>query len=223
VPRTTSGELQDPNLKLMFNAVGFKNVIEIDNMEKINFDNCSVTGLPFTGEHSDLNVQAKTCYHVAVEKFTFLFVADSRVMEPKLYKHIHRAVKDVDVIFLGMECDGAPLSWLYGPLLTQELARDKDQTRRLSGCDFEKGMHLIDIFNPKEAYVYAMGAEPWLEFISTIRYTPESHPIVQSDKLVNECTKRGIISERLYGEKEILYDYTSGIHAGVMEEEAVAV
>lgn len=222
VPRTTSGELQDPNLKLMFNAVGFNNVIEIDNMEKIRFDNCTVTGLPFTGEHSDLNVQAKTCYHVAVEKFTFLFVADSRVMEPQLYKHIHRATKDVDVIFLGMECDGAPLSWLYGPLLTQELARDKDQTRRLSGCDFEKGMHLIDIFNPKEAYVYAMGAEPWLEFISTIRYTPESHPIVQSDKLVNECTKRGIISERLYGEKEILYDYTQGVHAGVMEEEEAA-
>lgn len=222
VPRTTSGELQDPNLKLMFNAVGFNNVMEIDNMEKITFDNCAITGLPFTGEHSDLNVQAKTCYHVAVEKFTFLFVADSRVMEPKLYKHIHKATKDVDVIFLGMECDGAPLSWLYGPLLTQELARDKDQTRRLSGCDFEKGMHLIDIFNPREAYVYAMGAEPWLEFISTIRYTPESHPIVQSDKLVNECTKRGIISERLYGEKEILYDYAQAVHANAMEEEEAA-
>jgi L-ascorbate metabolism protein UlaG (beta-lactamase superfamily) len=206
VPRTTSGELQDPNLKLMFNAVGFKNVVEINNMEEISFENCAVTGIPFTGEHSDLNVQAKTCYHIAVDKFTFLFVADSRIVEPKLYKHIHKAVGDVDVIFLGMECDGAPLSWLYGPLLTEELARDKDQSRRLSGCNHEKGMHLINIFNPKEAYVYAMGAEPWLEFISTIRYTPESHPIVQSDKLVNECMSRGIISERLFGEKEILYE-----------------
>lgn len=205
VPRTTSGELQDPNLKLMFNAVGFKNVIEINNMEEITFDNCAVTGIPFTGEHSDLNVQAKTCYHIAVDKFTFLFVADSRIVEPRLYNHIHKAIGDVDVIFLGMECDGAPLSWLYGPLLTEELARDKDQSRRLSGCNHEKGMHLINIFNPKEAYVYAMGAEPWLEFISTIRYTPESHPIVQSDKLVNECMSRGIISERLFGEKEILY------------------
>jgi len=206
VPRTTSGELQDPNLKLMFNAVGFNNVVEIDNLQEINFGNCTVTGIPFTGEHSDLNVQAKTCYHIALDKFTFLFVADSRIVEPKLYKNIQKAIGDVDVIFLGMECDGAPLSWLYGPLLTEELARDKDQSRRLSGCNYEKGMHLINIFNPKEAYVYAMGAEPWLEFISTIRYTPESHPIVQSDKLVNECMGRGIISERLYGEKEILYD-----------------
>ncbi|HYE54279.1 MAG TPA: MBL fold metallo-hydrolase [Chitinophagaceae bacterium] len=221
VPRTTSGELQDPNLKLMFNSIGFRNVTEIDNMEQIRFDNCTITGLPFTGEHSDLNVHAKTCYHIAVDKFKFLFVADSRVMERKLYEHIHRATGDVDVIFLGMECDGAPLSWLYGPLLTQELARDKDQTRRLSGCDFEKGMHLINIFNPREAYVYAMGAEPWLEFISTIRYTPESHPIVQSNKLVNECMKRGIISERLYGEKEILYDYESRERVQPAEQEAV--
>jgi L-ascorbate metabolism protein UlaG (beta-lactamase superfamily) len=217
VPRTTSGELQDPNLKLMFNAVGFKNVVEIDNMEEIRFDNCAVTGIPFTGEHSDLNVQAKTCYHIAVDKFTFLFVADSRIVEPRLYKHIHKATGDVDVIFLGMECDGAPLSWLYGPLLTEELARDKDQSRRLSGCNHEKGMHLINIFNPKEAYVYAMGAEPWLEFISTIRYTPESHPIVQSDKLVNECMSRGIISERLFGEKEILYDSKKEVYSEELE------
>lgn len=218
VPRTTSGELQDPNLKLMFNAVGFKNVVEIDNLEEISFDNCTVTGVPFTGEHSDLNVQAKTCYHIAVDKFTFLFVADSRIVEPRLYNHVHKAVGDVDVIFLGMECDGAPLSWLYGPLLTEELARDKDQSRRLSGCNHEKGMHLINIFNPKEAYVYAMGAEPWLEFISTIRYTPESHPIVQSDKLVNECMSRGIISERLFGEKEILYRSKQEVYSEELEE-----
>jgi L-ascorbate metabolism protein UlaG (beta-lactamase superfamily) len=209
VPRTTSGELQDPNLKLMFSQVGFKNVIEIDNMEVLDFANCVITGVPFTGEHSDLNVHAKTCYHISVDRFTFLFAADSRILEAKLYEHIHDVTGDVDVIFLGMECDGAPLTWLYGPLLTEELARDKDQSRRLSGSNFEKGMHLINIFQPKEAYVYAMGAEPWLEFISTIRYTPESHPIVQSNMLVEECHRRGIISERLFGEKEILYSHES--------------
>jgi hypothetical protein len=67
-------------------------------------------------------------------------------------------------------------------------------------------MALIDIFHPKEAYVYAMGQEPWVEFISSIKYTEESNPIVQSDKLVKLCTDRGIIAERLYGEKELLYN-----------------
>jgi L-ascorbate metabolism protein UlaG (beta-lactamase superfamily) len=207
VPATNSGALQDPSLRLVFEHMGFRNVREINEMESIKFVNCTITGLPFTGEHSDLNVKTKSCFHIAIGKFTFLFVADSRVMEAKLYQHVQRIVGDVDVLFLGMECEGAPLSWLYGPLLMEDLARDNDQSRRLAGSDFEKGMHLVDIFHPKEAYVYAMGQEPWLEFISSIKYTPESKPIVQSNMLVEECIKRGIIAERLFGEKVLLYDY----------------
>jgi L-ascorbate metabolism protein UlaG (beta-lactamase superfamily) len=211
VPRTTTGALQDPNLKLMFNNAGFNSVIEIDDMEELKFNNCVITGIPFTGEHCDLNVQAKNCFHLAIEKFSFLFVADSRILEARLYEHIHDAIGDVDVLFLGMECDGAPLTWLYGPLLTEELPRDKDQSRRLAGCNFDKGIHLINIFRPKEAYVYAMGMEPWLEFISTVRYTDESNPIVQSNMLVDECINRGITAERLYGEKELLYAYETAL------------
>lgn len=206
VPVTTSGALQDPSLKLVFKNMGFTNVFELDELEEIRFENCAITGLPFTGEHSDLNVRAKTCYHISINELSFLFVADSRIVEPKLYEHIHKTIGDVDVIFLGMECDGAPLSWLYGPLLTEDLTRDKDQSRRLAGSDFEKGMHLVNIFHPKEAYVYAMGQEPWLEFISSIKYTTESNPIVQSNKLIEECVKHKIIAERLFGEKELLYD-----------------
>ncbi|MEN5057166.1 MBL fold metallo-hydrolase [Sphingobacterium kitahiroshimense] len=210
VPRTTSGALQDPNLKLTFNAIGFKNVIEIDEMEEIVFNNCIITGIPFTGEHSDLNIRAKSCYHIAVDGFTFLFVADSRIVEPKLYQHIYKSIKEIDVIFLGMECDGAPLSWLYGPLLVEDLDRHKDQSRRLAGSDFDKGMSLVNIFNPKEVYVYAMGQEPWLEFISSIKYTDTSNPIIQSNKLIDTCVKKGIIAERLFGEKEILYQHIGG-------------
>ncbi|HEY0066291.1 MAG TPA: MBL fold metallo-hydrolase [Flavisolibacter sp.] len=219
VPRTNSGSLQDPSLKLCFEAIGFRNVIEIDELEEIKFENCTITGVPFTGEHSDLNIRAKICFHIAIEKFSFLFAADSRVQERKLYEHVHRHMGDIDVLFLGMECDGAPLTWLYGPLLTEDLARDNDQSRRLAGCDFQRGMHLIDIFRPKEAYVYAMGQEPWLEFISSIRYSAESKPIVQSNMLVDECARRSIITERLFGEKELLYDYE--MKAAAREEEQV--
>jgi hypothetical protein len=66
-------------------------------------------------------------------------------------------------------------------------------------------MSLVNIFNPGEVYVYAMGQEPWLEFISSLKYTDESNPIVQSNNLVHACTESGMIAERLYGEKEILY------------------
>ncbi|MBW8683318.1 MBL fold metallo-hydrolase [Chitinophaga rhizophila] len=206
VPRAKEGRLEDPDLKLMFNTVGFNNIIELGEMETVQFSDATITGIPFTGEHSDLNIVCKLCHLVSIGEFKLLFMADSRITEPNLYKHVQEQTGDVDVIFLGMECDGAPLSWLYGPLLTRQVPRDQDHSRRLSGSDCERGMFLVDIFHPKEVYVYAMGQEPWIEFITSTKYTSESNPIVQSDKLVKLCTERGIVAERLFGEKELLYE-----------------
>lgn len=205
VPKSTNGALQDPNLKLMFNEIGFENVIEIGELESIKFKDCAITGIPFIGEHSDLNIQAKICHHVCVGEHRMLFAADSCNIESRLYQHIQKEIGDIDVLFLGMECDGAPLSWLYGPLLTEEIPRDQDQSRRLAGSNFEQGRSLFDSFHPKELYVYAMGMEPWLEFISSIKYTETSHPIVASNQLIEYCQQKGAIAERLFGEKEILY------------------
>jgi L-ascorbate metabolism protein UlaG (beta-lactamase superfamily) len=142
VPRTTSGKLEDPDLKLMFENIGFNNVIPMDEMETIKFSDAVLTGLPFIGEHSDLNILTKMCYLVQIGEFRLLFLADSRIVEPALYKHIHRQIGSVDVMFLGMECDGAPLTWLYGPLMTKKLPRDMDGSRRLAGSDCEKGKAL---------------------------------------------------------------------------------
>jgi len=205
VPRTRGGRLEDPDLKLMFNRAGFNNVFEIDEMENIFFADAIITGIPFTGEHCDLNINSKSCYLVQIDGFKLLFMADSRILEPALYRHVKEKIGQVDVIFLGMECDGAPLTWLYGPLMTKKITRDQDSSRRLAGSDCAKGMSLVEIFDPKEVYVYAMGQEPWLEFISSIKYTDESNPIVQSNRLVELCRQKGIVAERLFGEKEILY------------------
>jgi len=206
VPRTNSGNLEDPDLKLMLENVGFKNIITLDDMQTMTFSDAIITGLPFIGEHSDLNILTKICFLVQIGEFKLLFLADSRIVESRLYELIHKELGDVDVMFLGMECDGAPLTWLYGPLLTKKLPRDMDGSRRLAGSDCAKGMALVDIFKPKETYVYAMGQEPWCEFISSIKYTDESNPIVQSNKLVNLCKERGMLAERLFGEKELLYN-----------------
>jgi L-ascorbate metabolism protein UlaG (beta-lactamase superfamily) len=206
VPRTCSGRLEDPDLKLMFNSIGFKNVRAMDEMESVCYFDAKITALPFIGEHSDLNILTKSCYFVEIGGFKLMFLADSRINEPALYENIHRETGDVDVLFLGMECDGAPLSWLYGPLMTITLTKDQDSSRRLAGSDCQRGLSLVDIFHPREVYVYAMGMEPWLEFISSIKYTDESNPIIQSNKLVDICRERGIIAERLYGEKELLFE-----------------
>ena len=184
-------------------------MIEIDEMQQLNIPGGSITGLPFLGEHSDLNIGSKITHLIKLKERTFLFAADSNNLEPAPYKHIYDTLGEVNILFLGMECDGAPLSWLYGPLLTKKLPRDMDGSRRLAGSDCAKGLSLVEIFNPKELYVYAMGQEPWLEFISSIKYTDDSNPIVQSNKLVKLCEDRGMIAERLYGEKEILYEKQS--------------
>ncbi len=206
VPRTYGGRLEDPDLKLMLQNIGFNKVVALEEMENIVLDNICITGLPFMGEHSDLNILSKLCYLIEIGGFKLLFLADSRIVEPALYQHIYKQTGNVDVLFLGMECDGAPLSWIYGPLMSKKLTRQQDNSRRLAGSDCAKGKYLVDIFNPTELYVYAMGQEPWLEFISSIKYTSESNPIVQSDNLVKICSEMGVISERLFGEKEILYN-----------------
>lgn len=96
------------------------------------------------------------------------------------------------------------MSWLYGPLLTQRLERQKDQSRRLAGSNYDRALALVEQFRCKEAYVYAMGQEPWLNYLTSIKYTEKSNPIVQSNHLIETCRSNGIFAERLFGEKEIL-------------------
>jgi len=112
----------------------------------------------------------------------------------------------VDALFLGMECIGAPLTWLYGPLLTQTVPRPMADSRRLAGSDYEQGSDMVKRFGCKHVYVYAMGQEPWLNHVMSIKWSAKSKPIVESDKLIEDCRQRGIVSERLFGEKEILMD-----------------
>ncbi|HEX2270775.1 MAG TPA: MBL fold metallo-hydrolase [Pyrinomonadaceae bacterium] len=209
VPRSNGGSLVDPSLKLMLHQIGFPDVRELDEFEAIEVDGGYILGLPFLGEHCDLNIRTKTAYLVKLENRSVLCVADSNNLEPQLYEHIHELAGDVDVVFIGMECDGAPLSWVYGPLLTKPLARKMDQSRRFDGSNCEKALNLVNSLKPKQVYVYAMGQEPWLTYLTNINYTDESRPIVESNNLVKDCLAQGRVSERLFGCKEILLDCTT--------------
>jgi L-ascorbate metabolism protein UlaG (beta-lactamase superfamily) len=203
VPKNSGGNLADPSLKMIFKQLGFRNVLEIDEMEAVEFEGGTITGLPFFGEHSDLNIRSKTAFLVQLAGHSIVCAADSNNLEPMLYEHIQQAIGDIDVMFIGMECDGAPLSWVYGPLLTQPFDRKMDQSRRLSGSNFLKAFDLISRTRCRQVYVYAMGQEPWLNHIMCLTYSEDSPQITESDELVEECRKRGIIAERLFGQKEM--------------------
>ncbi|MGC2527904.1 MAG: MBL fold metallo-hydrolase, partial [Candidatus Acidiferrum sp.] len=106
VPRNGSGALQDPSLRLTLEAIGFKNIVELDEMQALKFDGGSVTGLPFFGEHADLSIRTKLAYLVELNGHRFLFAADSCNIEPTLYRHIARQLGEARALFVGMECDG---------------------------------------------------------------------------------------------------------------------
>jgi L-ascorbate metabolism protein UlaG (beta-lactamase superfamily) len=203
VPKNSGGSIADPSLKLILQSVGFKNVYEIDELESIEINGGAIVGLPFLGEHADLNIRTKIAYLVNLKGNSILCAADSNGIEPKLYERLHGFIGEVDVLFLGMECDGAPMSWLYGPMFTKPVVRKMDQSRRFDGSNYEKALDIVKQMNPKEVYVYAMGQEPWLTYLTSIKYTEESRPIVESNRLVEDCRSRGLISERLFGQKEI--------------------
>jgi L-ascorbate metabolism protein UlaG (beta-lactamase superfamily) len=204
VPRNAGGSLQDPSMKLILRQCGFKNVVEMEEMEEAQFGPLHIKTLPFLGEHGDLDVRTKLAYVARVNGHSLLFAADSCNISPDMYRHVHDDVGDIDAAFIGMECAGAPMSWIYGPLLTQRIERAQDQSRRLAGSNYQRANAIVEQFSCKEVYVYAMGQEPWLNYVMSVKYTPESHPIVQSNQLIDGCKAKGIIAERLFGEKEIL-------------------
>src|SRR5260221_6392231 len=198
--------LQNPSLKLLFENIGFNNVIELSECQSLELANGEILSLPFLGEHADLAIGTKLAYLVRIGRHKLLFAADSCNVEPFLYTHLHEFVGDVDIVFIGMECDGAPLSWIYGPLMPHHLERAMDQSRRLAGSNFDQAIQIVNQLRVREAYVYAMGQEPWLNYVMSIKYTPESRPIVESTRLIEDCISRGIHAERLFGEKEILIE-----------------
>jgi L-ascorbate metabolism protein UlaG (beta-lactamase superfamily) len=204
VPRSGGGALEDPSLKLALKHTGFDNVVEIDEMETIEIPGGHVMGLPFFGEHADLNIRTKIAHLVNLNGTSVIFAADSANLEPALYEHVGKLVGKVDVLFLGMECEGAPLTWVYGPVLLKTVNRKMDQSRRLSGSDCQRALDILKHLDCKQVYVYAMGQEPWLSYITSIEYTSESKPIVESDKLIEACRGLGRVTERLYGTKDIV-------------------
>lgn len=206
VPRSGGGELQDPSLKLILETVGFPDVMELGELQVVRRRNFTIVGVPFLGEHADLDVRTKLAYLIRTDRHAMMFAADSCNVEPQLYRHLIHDLGRINVLFIGMECDGAPLSWLYGPLLMKPVDRATDQARRLSGCNYDQALNLLETLNCEEVYVYAMGLEPWLKYFTSIRYTEESRPITHSNRLIEECRRRGLVSERLFGEKEILVD-----------------
>ncbi|WP_375772511.1 MBL fold metallo-hydrolase [Archangium gephyra] len=205
VPASNGGSLADPSLKLMLKAVGFKNVVALSELESLELPGGSITGVPFIGEHADLNIQAKIAHLVQLKGRSMLMAADSNALEPRLYDHVHAAVGDIDVLFLGMESEGGPLSWMYGPMLPAPLPRKMDQSRRLNGSNAERAIEIARRINPKQVHIYAMGREPWMGHVMAMGYHENSPQLVEARKLLAWCQERGITATLPYVQAELFF------------------
>lgn len=203
VPASSGGGLADPSLKLMLKHLGFRNVVALSELESLELPGGRLTGLPFIGEHGDLNIQAKLAHLIELEGHSLLMAADSNALEPRLYDHVHQLVGDIDIMFLGMESEGGPLSWMYGPLLPSPLMRKMDQSRRLNGSNAARAIELVRRLRPSQVHIYAMGREPWLGHVMSMGYTENSPQLVESRKLMAWCRENGIAAELPYGQAEL--------------------
>ncbi len=211
VPSSQKGSLIDPSLKLALQQIGYSQVFSLDELESISLPEGEIVSIPVLGEHGDLNIATKNAYLVALKGRSILCAADSNNLDPKLYAHIHYLFGDLDLLFLGMECEGAPYTWAYGPLLSGLAPHKQAQARRLDGSNAGRALSLVNQLNPQQVYIYAMGQEPWLTYITSIDYAPDAAPIVESNRLIEACRQKGKVCDRLLGQKQI--DLTPKISA----------
>jgi L-ascorbate metabolism protein UlaG (beta-lactamase superfamily) len=203
VPPSARGEIADPSPAILLRRLGFAEVVEAPLLEPLAIGSITLTALPFLGEHGDLPIAAKAAYAITAAGRSFLFMADFRNLESRLAVRLAQLLPPVDTLFIGMECEGAPVSWLYGPLLVNPPSREADASRRLSGSDCAQALGLVNAFLPKRAFVYAMGQERWLRHITSKIYTDTSLPVVESLRFVQACRAKGLEADVLHGPRSL--------------------
>jgi L-ascorbate metabolism protein UlaG (beta-lactamase superfamily) len=201
VPRGSRGNLCDPSLGLYLRHLGFP-VVEVDDFEEVPFPGGRVVATPFLGEHSDLDVRAKSTYWVELAGKMIFVGADSSGIDPVLYRHMRRHLGEVDMAFLGMECDGAPLTWLYQALLTQPVTKKMSDSRKLSGSNAAQAGAIMQELGAAEAYVYAMGEESWLGHVMATTYNEDAYQLRQAEEFAIWCADHGIKTEHLLEQRE---------------------
>jgi L-ascorbate metabolism protein UlaG (beta-lactamase superfamily) len=202
VPRSSRGNLADPSLALYLSHLGLP-VVEVDDFSEIEFPGGKVTALPFLGEHADLDIRAKSTYCLEFSGRKVFIGADSSGIDPELYGYMRRHVGQIDMAFLGMECAGAPLTWLYQALFTCPVSKKMSDSRTLSGSNAEQAAAIVTELGVGEAYVYAMGEESWLVgHVMATTYNEDSYQLKQIDEFMTWCADHGIKADHLFGQHE---------------------
>jgi L-ascorbate metabolism protein UlaG (beta-lactamase superfamily) len=201
VPRSSRGNMADPSMALYLSHLGLP-VVEVDDFSEVEFPGGKVIATPFLGEHADLDIRGKATYCVRLGGRTIFVGADSSGIDPGLYKYIRGHVGQVDMAFLGMECAGAPLTWLYQGLFTKPVTKKMSDSRKLSGSNAEQAAGIMTELGASEAYIYAMGEESWLGHVMATTYNEDSYQLKQVAEFMTWCADHAVKSDHLLGQHE---------------------
>jgi L-ascorbate metabolism protein UlaG (beta-lactamase superfamily) len=201
VARSSRGNMADPSPALYLSHLGLP-VVEVDDFTEVEFPGGTVTATPFLGEHCDLDIRAKSTYFVRLGGRTIFVGADSSGVDPQLYRYMRQHLGHVDMAFLGMECAGAPLTWLYQGLFTMPVTKKMSDSRTLSGSNAQQAAGIMTELGASEAYIYAMGEEGWLGHVMATTYNEDSYQLKQVTEFMTWCADHGVKSDHLLGKHE---------------------
>lgn len=199
VPAHHRGSLADPSMKLILQRLGYARIVAMDYFEALEIPGGEIVSLPFIGEHGGLDIASKHSVAVRLMNRRALFLVDSDAVDPRLWARVADRIGAIDVLFIGMECRGAPMSWLYGALASTPLTRANDESRRFSGSDCDRAWSAVQALKPQRVYVYAMGQEPWMRHLMGLEYQSDSIQLREAQRFIERCNSAGTPAQRLNG------------------------
>ena len=205
VPRNRTGSIADPSMALALRSLGYTDIETLGALDSVPVAGGEIVSLPFTGEHGDLDIYSKQTLFIRLEDKRFFFLVDSDAINPALYRLVREVAGRPDALFVGMECNGAPLSWLYGPLMTKPLSRRDDESRRLSASNAARAWQLVKDLSCRRAFIYAMGQEPWLRYVMGANYAPDSVQAQQIKEFFRRCEEADVQFEYLHIGRELMF------------------
>jgi L-ascorbate metabolism protein UlaG (beta-lactamase superfamily) len=201
VPRSSRGGLCDPSIGLCLKELGF-DVIEVDDFDEIAIPGGRVVATPFLGKHGDLDIRAKSTFFVRIAGAGVYIGADSSGADPVVYRYVRNRLGSVDMAFLGMECDGAPMSRLYQALLSGTASEQVSGARRLSRAGAKQAIAIMAELGADEGYIYAAGDESWQRHLTTTTPAEDPHQAGQIEEFLGWCFGSGITAGRLRDRRE---------------------
>lgn len=203
VPKNSNVFYGDMSLRLLALQLGFKDVREVDCLDEILIDDGRIIAVPFLGEHNDLP-SAKSAYLIQIGVRSVLFAADSNCLDASIYEHVREMTGPIETLFVGMECVGAPLAWVYGAIFPVKPDHRHSQERRSNGCNAANALKLAQATQCRRVFVYAVGREPWVKHLLALDPTDDDVYMTEIRRFIRDLESNGDVeAKRLFGKAEL--------------------